>query len=354
MSRPHIGVVAPVYNEQECLAQLRARLRAVLDGLGCGYDVYLVDDGSTDGTPRILERFAREDKRWHGVFLARNFGHQAAITAGLAVAKGDVVIVMDGDLQDGPENIPAMLEQWRRGYDTVYVIRTKRKESIFHRLAYWGFYRLLNGVSQQRVPVDAGDFCLMARRVVDALNALPECGRFVRGLRAWVGFRQIGIETERNARVGGNPKYTFSKLARLATDGLLDFSWFPLRAVSVTGFIAMLAAFSYLAVIVVMYFMGSIDIVGWTTVVFLVIWFGGMILTSLGVVGEYLGRVYAEVKRRPTYIIASTTDEREQRRHAIKARSIPAAVAALSDRPFDRAEQTRARGADDRNTVASE
>ena len=214
---------------------------------------------------------------------------------------------MDSDLQDEPEDIPTLINKWREGYDTVYATRTKRKEGVLHRLAYWAFYRLLSGMSSQDVPVDAGDFCLMGRNVVDALNALPENGRFVRGLRAWVGFRQIGIEVERNARAAGEPKYTISKLFKLAFDGILDFSWMPLRAVSVAGFCTIVAALCFLVLVVSLKIFGAVHVPGWTSVVFLVICFSGMILLSLGVIGEYLGRTYAEVKGRPTFIIASAT-----------------------------------------------
>lgn len=312
MSQPHISVVIPIYNEQECLPKLRERLHPVLEGLNYTFDVCLIDDGSTDNTPRFMQQFAREDARWHGVFFARNFGHQAAITAGLQQARGEVVVVMDGDLQDEPEAILAMLEKYEEGYDTVYAIRAKRKEGVFHRLAYWFFYRMLKIMSAHEIPLDAGDFCLMSRRVVDALNSLPENSRFVRGLRAWVGFRQIGVEVERNTRAAGTPKYTMGKLVHLAMDGMLDFTWVPLRCVSLAGFLSIAAAFGYLGVILTMNFLGRIDVAGWTTVVFLVIWFGGMTLLSLGVIGEYLGRACAEIKRRPVYIIASTTKSLER------------------------------------------
>ncbi len=321
ISTPHISIVTPVYNEQECLETLKERVDRALANVRCRYDVYLIDDGSLDRTPEIIRRIARDDPRWHGVFLARNFGHQAAISAGLAIARGDVVVVMDGDLQDAPEAIPEMLERWQSGYDVVYAVRTRRKESVLHRLAYWTFYRLLNGMSEQRVPVDAGDFCLMSRRVVDALNALPERNRFVRGLRAWVGFRQIGIEVERGARVAGRPKYTLVKLIRLAADGVLDFSWMPLRAASIAGFVSIAVASIYLVIVVALRLLGQVELQGWTTVVFLVIWFGGMNLMSLGIIGEYLGRTYAEAKRRPMYIIASTTDEAEASTHAVVTRN---------------------------------
>ena len=314
MRTTHISVAVPLLNEQACLQQLRDRLGRVLDGLGVPYDVFLIDDGSTDDTPAIIRRLAREDHRWHGVFLARNFGHQAAVTAGLEAARGDVVVVMDGDLQDQPEVIPALLAKWREGFDTVYALRTNRKEGPLKKLAYWLFYRLLHGMSGQSVPPDAGDFCLMDRRVVDALNALPERNRFIRGLRAWVGFRQTGVEVERHARAAGKPKYTLSKLMRLATDGILDFSWVPLRAVSIAGFLSVIGSLVYLAVVVVLKLIGRVDIQGWTTVVFLQICLAGMILVALGIIGEYLGRTYTEVKRRPSFIVASTTDDATRRR----------------------------------------
>lgn len=307
MDRLHIGVVVPAYNEQECLPRLRERLSAVLDRLGVGYDVYLVDDGSSDGTAEMIRRFAREDARWHGIFLSRNFGHQAAVTAGLEAARGDAVVVMDGDLQDDPEVLPRMIERWRDGFDVVYAVRAKRKEGALLRLAYWLFYRLLHGMSQTDIPMDSGDFCLMGRQVVDTLNALPENNRFVRGLRAWVGFRQTGIVVERNARAAGIPKYCLSKLLRLAADGILDFSWVPLRAVSVAGFASVCVSMIYLIIILGLKLMNRVDIQGWTTVVFLTICFGGMILSALGIIGEYLGRIYGEVKRRPTHVVAATT-----------------------------------------------
>ncbi len=334
MSRPHVSVVTPVYNEQECLYQLRERLGSVLERLNCTYEVYLIDDGSTDHTPRIIQEITQRDKRWHGVFLARNFGHQAAITAGLHVARGDAVVVMDSDLQDEPEAIPTLLQEYEQGYDTVFAIRAKRKEGVVHRLAYWFFYRLLKAMSRHDVPLDAGDFCLMSRRVVDALNSLPENGRFVRGLRAWVGFRQIGVEVERNARAAGTPKYTLGKLIQLAMDGMLDFTWVPLRCVSIAGFISIAVACCYLIVVLALSLMGRIDVAGWTTVVFLVIWFGGMTLLSLGVIGEYLGRTCAEIKRRPVYIVASTTQDVQQSVKVLNSRTPSIASQGVAGSPL--------------------
>ncbi len=303
----HIGIVIPVCNEEACLPELRLRLGSVLEQLGGRYDVYFVDDASTDRTRGLIEEYSAEDERWHGIFLARNFGHQAAVTAGLEVACGDAIVVMDGDLQDEPESIPELMRMWDEGYDTVYAIRYNRKEGFVRRLSYWLFYRILHRLSGGSIPDDAGDFCVMGRRVVDCLNQLPERNRFVRGLRAWVGFRQTGVPIARGARAYGEPKYTFAKLMRLAMDGILDFSWAPLRIATGVGFLSVLTSVMYLLVVLGMRLFGHIDVAGWTTVVFLVICFGGMNLMGLGIIGEYIGRTYAEVKHRPTYIIASAT-----------------------------------------------
>lgn len=311
----HIGVVVPVYNEADCLPLLRQRLSRVLEDIDCRYDVYLIDDGSNDESAEIIRRIAAEDPHWHGVFLARNFGHQAAITAGMNLAAGDVIVVMDADLQDEPEAIPTLLKKWREGYDVVYAIRAKRKENLPRRFAYWLFYRVLHWLSQGRVPMDTGDFCLMGRRVADAIISLPENNRFVRGLRAWVGFRQTGVTIERGARAAGKPQYTIAGLIKLATDGIIDFSLIPLRLASLAGLVSIVGALTYITCVLVLKLLGRIELQGWTTVVFLVSWFGGMILMSLGVMGEYIGRIYIQAKRRPMHIVAGTTKHLTLRNH---------------------------------------
>lgn len=319
MITERLGVVVPVYNEEGCLPELRRRLDAALEPLTHRYDVYLIDDGSTDGSARLIRQFATEDHRWHGVLLARNFGHQAAITAGLRIVTGDFVIVMDADLQDEPESISKLIAAARSGYDVVYARRRGRKEGLARRAAYWLYYRILYTLTRGEIPADAGDFCLMTRRVVEAVNAMPENNRFVRGLRAWVGFRQVGIDVERGTRSAGDTKYTLTKLFRLAFDGIFDFSLAPLRFASLAGMLSVAAATVYLAIVVTMKLLGKIEIQGWTTVVFLVSAFGGMILISLGVIGEYIGRIYIEVKRRPTAIIdAVTTNVISRERDVLK------------------------------------
>jgi glycosyltransferase involved in cell wall biosynthesis len=303
--------VVPVYNESQCLPILRKRLAEVLDELKLDYEVILVDDGSTDVSRRVIVEFAREDGRWRGVFLARNFGHQASITAGLEAARGREVIVMDADLQDRPEDIPKLLDKAREGYDIVFARRAKRHGGIFKRLCYWFFYRLLAGLARVKIPVDAGDFAFMTRRVVDTLNRFPERNRFVRGLRAWAGFRQTGVDVARDRRAAGKKKYTLRKLVRLAADAVFSFSWAPLKLVSIVGALSVLASLVYLILILYLRFSGGIpeNMRGWTTIIFLIIGFGGLILLALGVIGEYIGRIYDEVKQRPIYIVAATTED---------------------------------------------
>lgn len=307
---PAISIVVPVYNESQCLPILRKRLAEVLDELKLDYEVILVDDGSTDVSRKVVAEFAREDGRWRGVFLARNFGHQAAITAGLEAARGNEIIVMDADLQDRPEDIPKLLDKAREGYDIVFARRAKRQGGILKRLCYWFFYRLLAGLARVKIPLDAGDFAFMTRRVVDALNSFPERNRFVRGLRAWTGFRQTGVDVVRDRRAAGKKKYTLRKLVHLAADAVFSFSWAPLKLVSLVGALSVLASLVYLVVILYLRFSGGIpeNMRGWTTIIFLIIGFGGLILLALGVIGEYIGRIYDEVKQRPIYIVAATTE----------------------------------------------
>lgn len=306
-----LSVVAPVFNERECLPVFQKKLGEVLEKQEISYEVILVDDGSTDGSRKLIAGYSESDERWRGIFLARNFGHQAAITAGIDAAKGEKVIVMDSDMQDSPADIPKLLKKMDEGYDVVYARRTGRSGNPLLRLSYWLFYRMLAKVSDTRIPLDVGDFACMDRKVVEALKSLPERNRFIRGLRAWAGFRQAGISVKREKRAAGRQKYTFRKLLRLAADAVFSFSWVPLRLVSVVGALSILASLVYLVTILVMYFTGDIPLAGWTTIIFLIISFGGATLLALGIIGEYLGRIYDEVKKRPIYIIAGTTDDSE-------------------------------------------
>jgi glycosyltransferase involved in cell wall biosynthesis len=302
LSTPTISVVIPAFNEESTLPTLYARLTAVLASLPAPYELIIVDDGSTDRTLELLRQLRTEDQRVRFIRLARNFGHQAALTAGLAHTRGQAVIIMDADLQDPPELIPELLARWNEGFEVVYAIRRNRKEPIPKRLAYALFYRLLNRVASLRIPLDAGDFCLMDRRVVDQINALPERNRFLRGLRGWVGYRQTGVEYERQARYAGRAKYGFWQLVRLAVDGLVSFSYLPLRIASSIGLIAsggsLLVGLYYLIVRLA----GIREPAGFAAIVVSVTFLGGVQLITIGIMGEYVGRIFDEVKNRPVYI----------------------------------------------------
>jgi dolichol-phosphate mannosyltransferase len=304
-------VVVPCFNEEEVLLRTHARVATVLRGLdGVDAEVIYVDDGSRDATASILHRLHAEDRRVRVIRLSRNFGHQTAVSAGLHHASGDVVCVLDADLQDPPELLPAMLARWREGYAVVYGVRARRKESLARRVAYAAFYRLLRRIGSIDIPLDSGDFCLMDRRAVDALNGLPERNRFMRGLRAWVGFPQIGVPYDRPARAAGRTKYSLVKMLRLALDGLFSFSFRPLTLISMVGVGTSLLAFAGLVFFLVHRMAGfkifgrsPQDVPGFTSIILSVLFIGGIQLMALGIIGEYLGRVFDEVKARPAYIV---------------------------------------------------
>lgn len=299
-----LSVVIPVYNEEALLHELHRRLKGALEPLGLRYEVILVNDGSRDRTPAILAELTASEPAFRAIHFSRNFGHQAAVTAGLDHASGQAVLVMDADLQDPPELVGEMLAKWREGWQVVYGVRRKRKESAIKRLAYWGFYRLLRTVTNVEIPLDAGDFALMDRRVVAALRALPERNRFVRGIRSWVGFRQTGLAYERDARYAGEVKYTFSKLVRLALDGLIAFSYAPLRVAVYLGLLISIASFVIALFFLFYKLIVGVDVPGWTSLLIAVLFMGGIQLLTLGVMGEYVSRIYDEVKQRPVYVVA--------------------------------------------------
>ena len=303
MSRVSVGI--PVYNEEAGLGELMRRVRAVLDAIPGGpHEVILVDDGSSDRTFALAEEAAAADPRIVAVSLSRNFGHQAALSAALDHSTGDAVVVMDGDLQDPPEAIPRFLEAHAQGYDVVYAQRTNRKESWHLRAAYWIFYRLMGGLSSIEVPLDAGDFGLMSRRVVDLLRSVPERNRFLRGLRSWAGFRQLGIPVERDERHAGSSKYSFRKLLRLAFDGVFAFSTVPIRAAAILGALAIVAAIIFALYSVFAKVVLHQPTQGFTALTVLITFLSGVNLFFLGVIGEYVGRVYEEVKGRPLYVVS--------------------------------------------------
>ena len=299
-----LSVAVPVYNEEESLPLLLARLGAVLDALPGGpHEMVFVNDGSRDATLQLLRAAAAADPRVRAVSLSRNFGHQQAITAALDHATGDAVLVMDADLQDTPESIPQFVGLFLQGYDVVYAQRVARKEAAWKRAAYYGFYRLAARLSTVPLPLDAGDFGLMSRRVVDLLRAMPERHRYLRGMRAWAGFRQIGVPVERAERGAGESKYSLRRLMGLAFDGIFAFSVIPLRAAAAAGVLAMLlSALFALYSLVAKLFLGQSP-QGFTALILVITFLSGVQLLFLGVIGEYLGRVYEEVKQRPTYVV---------------------------------------------------
>lgn len=320
-SRKLLSIVLPAYNEQEVLPQTYARFTAECPKFiefGLDYELIFVDDGSVDSTGDMLDDLSAKDPHVRAVHLTRNFGHQAAITAGLTVARGNAVAIMDCDLQDPPEVLPHFIAKWQEGFQVVYAIRQKRKEWFGKRLAYWSFYRLMASVSDLKIPLDSGDFCLMDRRALDLLNALPERQRFVRGLRTWVGLKQTGVAYERDARQAGVPQYTFKSLLRLAMDGLVSFSSTPLRFVTRLG-VASAASSILLGLWVLAVTVHEWELPpdarktprGWASVACLVLLTSAIQLLSLGIIGEYLSRIFQEVKGRPTFLIARIAGSRE-------------------------------------------
>jgi len=311
-AKSRLSIVLPCFNEE---AVLPLTNRGIFETLGKQSDIELevvyVNDGSSDATETILAEYAAHDPRIKVVSLTRNFGHQAAISAGLAYASGDAVVIADADLQDPPSAISTMLRKWHEGFDVVYGIRRKRKEIFWKRAAYAVFYRLYRASTEINAPLDSGDFALLDRKVVDAMNALPEKNRFVRGLRSWVGFRQVGIEYERAKRATGDTKYSLSKLVKLAGDGIFNFSTVPLSWIFSLGVVCSMLSFFGLGFFVIWRLVdfkilgrSPEDVPGFTSVILAILFFSGIQLVSVGILGKYLGRVYEEVKNRPTYMVS--------------------------------------------------
>ncbi len=298
-----VSVIIPIYDEEESLPTLAERLSSTLESTGESWEVIFINDGSTDDSKEIIRRLHERDPRFKSVAFSRNFGHQVAISCGLDYARGRAVIAMDGDLQDPPELLPDLLTRWRDGYEVVYAVRQERKENIFKRVAYKGFYWLMKKISYLDIPLDSGDFSLMDRKVVDLLRDMPERNRFIRGLRSWVGFRQTGYEYERGARYAGRSKYDLARLMRLAFDGLVSYSFVPLRLVSNVGLFVSVSALVFMVYLLVSRLSGDQIIQGWTSTVVIVLFLGGIQLLALGIIGEYLGRVFEEVKGRPRYVV---------------------------------------------------
>ncbi len=299
-----VSLLIPLYNEQETFPTLISRLKSVLDSFKVKTEVVLINDGSKDATPQLMEELALADKRFQCVFLSRNHGHQYALSAGMFHCRATkAVMVLDGDLQDPPELVNEFYNLIQQGNDVVYAIRKKRKEGVIKRLLYWTYYRIMRNISSINIPLDSGDFCMMSRRVLDHINAMPERNRYIRGMRSWVGFKQVGYEYERSEREAGESKYSFKMLWRLAYSGIFNFSEFPIKFITRLGLITVIFAIIYLGdTVYKKIFEPEVMIPGFTMTVFLITLFCGVQLLSLGVIGEYVLRIYDQVKQRPIFV----------------------------------------------------
>ena len=309
-----ISIVVPCFNEEAVLPILVERLTAAAPAWGGDYEIICVDDGSRDRTWSLLQAQFQRDPHWRGLSFARNFGHQTAVSAGLYYATGDAVVVIDADLQDPPEQVVRLLAKWREGFEVVFATRTQRQDPLIKRILAWGFYRLLQKLTPLPMARDAGDFCLLDKKVVAVINALPERSRYLRGLRTWCGFRQTSVEFERGERAAGVPQYTFRKSFKLAMDGLFSFSAAPLRLATYLGL--WVSGFAFLGVLFTLaqklfaHQFAKIGLepgAGFPTIVISILFLGGVQLICLGILGEYIGRIYEEVKGRPLWIIRDST-----------------------------------------------
>jgi len=313
MENVRLSIVVPVYCEESVISEFYTRLKKVLDDLGnnAAYDIIFVDDGSTDRSPELLRSLSKQDKSVTIISFSRNFGHQIAITAGIDHAKGDAVVVIDADLQDPPELIPEMLKKWRDGYKVVYAVRNKRKgDPLLKKVFAKAFYRILNMISDIEIPIDTGDYRLMDRVVVEMLKEMREENRYVRGLSAWVGFPQTGIYFDRDPRYAGEVKYTLAKSMKVALSGITSFSEKPLNFSSYAGFIITAFSFVYAVYLLISKTIRpDLVIQGWTTTIIVILFFGGVQLISIGIIGQYIAKIYREVKRRPLYVIKEKIGE---------------------------------------------
>lgn len=304
MQHPTISIVAPVYNEELLIEEFCERVSRVLQGMKLSYEILLINDGSRDRTREIIQRLVKEDPHIKGIHFSRNFGQPAATTAGIDHAKGEAVITIDTDLQDPPEVIEELVKQWKEGYQVVYARRTKREgETWFKKLSAKIFYRLLNRLSSVPIPVDVGDFRLLDQQAVEALKKMPERDRYLRGMVSWVGFKQKAIDYTRDPRMAGETKYSIRKLMGVALSGILSFSYKPLRLATYFGFLSSSAGFIYIFEIFYQKLVLQQGVEGWASLMAVSLFFNGLILFILGIIGEYIGRIFTESKHRPLYII---------------------------------------------------
>jgi len=306
------SIIAPIFNELENLPVLYQRICEVMDQTNENWELLLIDDGSTDGSTGIIRDLAMKDEKIRPVIFARNFGHQIAVTAGLDYSRGKAITIIDSDLQDPPEVILELIEKWKQGYEVVYAVRSEREgETWFKTFTASLFYRIIYRITDVKIPMDTGDFRLMDRKVVDVMNKMREHHRFLRGMSAWVGFKQVGVEYKRAARMAGSTKYPFKKMLKLALTAITGFSYVPLQMATYLGFISAGIAIITIPIVAILRFAGSQSFFGQASTLIAVLFFGGVQLISLGILGEYIGRIYDEVKGRPLYIVSEAPSDKQ-------------------------------------------
>ncbi len=304
MGNPKISIIVPLFNEEKVFAPLIERLQKVITSSGEDIDVILVDDGSTDSTATLVNNLATTDSLFTGLILSKNHGHQLAVTAGLSVATGtEAVLIIDGDLQDPPELLMNFYVKLKEGFDVVYAVRKNRKESEMKKFFYWLYYRLQKRVSNTKIPIDSGDFSMLSRRVVNQMNLMPEESRYLRGMRAWIGFKQTGFEYNRDARLAGETKYDWKKLFELAFNGIFNFSDLPVRFITRLGISTICISLIYILYILIKKMIGIYVPEGFTTLIIAICLFSGVQLISIGILGEYVLRIYKQVRNRPLFVI---------------------------------------------------
>jgi dolichol-phosphate mannosyltransferase len=310
MDKPKYSIIAPVYNEAESLPELKRRIIEVMDQTGEPWELVLVDDGSTDGSTDAIRALAEQDERFRAVIFARNFGHQIAVTAGLDHCRGDAVVIIDADLQDPPEVILEMIAKWKEGYEVVYAVRAEREgETWFKKTTAAMFYRVIYKITDVKIPLDTGDFRLMDRKVVNVMNSMRERHRFLRGMASWVGYKQIGLPYKRAARFAGTTKYPLKKMLKLALNAITSFSYFPLQMATYVGFVSAGLSILAIPVVIIERLAHQQAFIGQATTLIAVLFLGGVQLISLGILGEYIGRIYDEAKGRPLYITRNEPDD---------------------------------------------
>ena len=309
-----ISIIVPLYNEELVFEQLIKRLRSVVSSTDFSCEIILVNDGSSDNTATLIEAICEEDKRFTGIILSRNYGHQLAVSAGMAYVRGKKgAMIIDGDLQDPPELVTEFYKLLENGYDVVYAIRKNRKETFFKKLAYSAYYRLQKKISSFNIPIDSGDFSMLSKRVVETMNEMPEQSRYLRGMRAWVGFKQIGFEYDRDERHAGETKYSWTKLFELAFNGIFNFSDFPVKIITRLGFFTVLFSLIYFGYNIFRRVYYNDVPKGFTATILAIILFSGVQLISLGLIGEYVLRIYNQVRNRPLFVVDKIFQEGKEK-----------------------------------------